>query len=633
MTLPHPWLSASPSSSRLNSNINSSSSSADSVNAQQSPAPAELAPIDVWAPAWPSCMTYCDGWLLLAVQGAQLQYNVLIKHSTSQQQHARADAEEETRVVLDPQYSIVRLACSGGWVYVQASSTLVNPMQLLVLDLARLQHNRTLQMRANRNMYGVNEHDGLLLTGVPTGSSLTLLDARSGELRAELGGSIPDLWLLAAALSPHTSGQVTVADDTSQAIVGLHDNKTAWSTPFPKADRLQLGSLTVDQHGQYAYALYGGYVQTVPTLMFVQYELSNGQQAAALHINLTGDDTWNIGTFVQAGHEPGQLFIVHYPDAAIATLNVSSAEVQPSFELSQHKALPEPTELATSSGELLYAATNGPQGFVVLNATGQMVATVAVADLDCRVTPYQAMTIDRLSGDVLLPLCNGSLSIYDQLGRHRSSAVLGDGTCVPVAAAPGPNNTVYVVCWPHGWTQLTQYHRQTGKQLGVVSSNSTHFLQDVQVDAVDGGLWATASDDDRVPGANGTSYIIRWAANHTLLSTWSIVPANGGFPYCYDAMQLAVDREHGRIALVVNYFKASSIDVLASYLLFFDIETGALLPYQFTYPDGDYPAGVAVTSGQGQLSRLFASSPAINGVLVFEQPPRTSSAHGVVAAQ
>ena len=583
-------------------------------------------------------MAYCDGWLLLAVQGVQLQHNVLIKHSTQQQQHedgvhALAQTQsDEQRVVLDPQYDIEQLTCSGGWVYVQATSTLVNPMQLLVLDLAHLQHNRTLQVRANMNLYGVNEHDGLLLAGAPTGNELALLDSRSGELLGVVGGSIPDLWLLEAALNPHTSGQVTVADDTSQSIVGLQNNKTAWSTPFPQADHLQLGCLTVDQHGQYAYSLYAGYVQTVPQLMFVQYELSSGQQTAALHVNLTGDDTWSIGTFVAAGQPTGQLFVVHYPDAAIATLNVSSGSVRPSFEVSQHAALAYPTELATNGGELLYAATNGPQGFVVLNETGQTVAEVALRQLDCNVTPDQAMAVDRLSGDVLLPLCNGTLSVYDRLGRHRSSVVLGDGTCIPIAAAPGPNSTVYVVCWPHAWTQLTQYDRRTGKQVGVVSSNSTHQLQDVQADAVDGSLWATAGDDDRVQGANGTAYIIHWAANHTLLFSWPVVPASGGYPHYYSAMQLAVDREHGRIALVVYYVRAPSIQFIASYLLFFDIDTGAVLPYQFTYPDGDSPVGVAVTPGPGHLKRLYASSPAVNGVLVFEQPPRTAPA-GVVAAE
>jgi DNA-binding beta-propeller fold protein YncE len=234
-----------------------------------------------------------------------------------------------------------------------------------------------------------------------------------------------------------------------------------------------------------------------------------------------------------------------------------------------------------------------------------------------RVGGIQDIAVDG-DGRLYVPHCNGSLLVYS--AHYELLQVVGFGKNVqPVAVSPTAGAATVFIVDLNDPAALSEYDLKTGQRIRTLQAGADAALRDVEVDVVNGSVWATDATASRV---------YHWAADGSLLSLFNRSSPSAAL--FRSPFYLAVDRTHGQLLLSEQTTNVSSLAVTAS-LLWLDAETGAELD-RFTFPAvaDDFAMGVAVTEDGASVYVAATPNPRDFGiyrpVYVFNDAKETVTA-------
>ena len=428
-------------------------------------------------------------------------------------------------------------------------------------------------------LFGVDKTGQMLLTSLPFSGNpyygFTLMDAKTGQVTGQVDGGSTDLLVNGGALV-HTAGEsVTMVafDYHHWQLIGIAENNTRlFNTSFP--DNATFSWMIAAGRFIHVLCSIGGDVSAV-----IHYELHSGQQLSVTMV----DSTYLPDAIISSSSSPRSILFCDDNTATVFQLNEDGGVIE-IFAVRNPPFLSSPSGLATLPQRMLIVGTNlYPQGFVVLNSTGYQVGPRVHVDVSmCPIVPWQDVARTK-DGYILLPICNGSLAVYDEHLVHIRTLDLGRSV-LPRAVSPSATGKSVYITDDNRLTMLTEYDLQTGQEVRVLQANASSALIDVEVDQADGSIWATDS--------NPTALIFHWSQNGTLITVWDFSAWNPNA--IAEWHYLTVDSAHQRLLVTVDLWTMDRHHILGSYLLWLDSNTGSVL-YNYAYSAYQPASGVGVT--------------------------------------
>ena len=535
-------------------------------------------PSAVWSATLPKGALYHSRSGLLFIFGtAETDYAYTLFKVTS-------SGERLASLELNSSLAILSIAASDSSLFALALnlSNETAPYQLFEVDIASFTLLHSLRAPSwMQLLLAVDAAGQTIFAAKRWGSQVVRLDARTLQQQSVYTGSRKSLQVWGGGWTP--SSVLIVLDVRAQAVIAINasDDSVLWSSPLP-ADLRQYSAFAVATDGSFAFLLYvrrnssGGICNT-----FALYDLSSGRQTATSCV----DPAVLINLDFTGAARAGDVTLIDYGDRSVCLLRNGS--VLSRFQVTEHPLLPLPCDIAvtgTGDAQRIFVMTRDA-GITELSPSGQLVAQLPIDTSGCprrSIRGIQDIAVDG-AGRLYVPHCNGSLLVYS--AQYELLQVVSFGKDVlPTAVSPTAGAATVFIVDLNRPAALSEYDLKTGERLRTLQAGADAALRDVEVDVLNGSVWATDAN---------ASCVYHWAADGSLLSLFNRSSPSDAL--LHSPYYLAVDRANGQLLLSEQTINVSSLAVSAS-LLWLDAATGAELD-RFTFPAlaKDLAMGVAVT--------------------------------------
>ena len=490
---------------------------------------------------------------------------------------------------IDASVQLSGFATSGSTVTALLIDPLYGNVYLTSYDPLTCSTTSSATIKYPTNLLAVDRSAKLAMTS--TGGQLAVLSSlQSGERQLVLSNSS---WagVVAGALANSQAWVGYVTLDAQQRVKGhvaVYTPELAFTVELPSRFQQSIvEGISLDAEGKYAYVFYLGLTRQAEELGIGQYSTADGSLVAELSLSL---EELIPSTAPIAGANAGE--VVYMSGNQLVTL---SANGTTAVEVGKYPLLAFPSDVAvTMDGDVLVALTAAMQ-IVKLNSSGQIVYEYDAQMPDCSQEPFLDVAAGR-GGEVLMPLCNGTVVIFGRDGAVAASVNTGDST-LPRGIAAGPRDTFFFTD-DNNKAEVTHMTRD-GTVARTFTAAAAQWLFSVKYSLRDDTVYAT----DVLGG-----FIYGWAVNATGEPTLKLdVSAATGVPMT-EVYSLAIDHAHSQMVV-------STITQSGSALVWFDIATQRPAGKNYSFVGGE-ATGVAVSMDG---SRVYANDLFNSAVYVFHQ--------------
>ena len=458
-----------------------------------------IEPSAVWASVTPACVVYSRQYLFVTAWIGSGDSQVVYKVDATTWTVA-ANASFNSMWVVESMYAshsslfmlVVDLSVGKVW-------------RIVEVEQDSLRVVSTVEMPYPLLLLGVDAAGGVLCTTVEKSSEVVWLNASTGARLAVHTGGLKQLQVVNGVFSPTTMDMLILDAGLSLHRVAA-DDQLVYSISLS----IDVRALAVDEQGVYFYVM-----SDDNAWVFAQYEWSTGQPTGI--VNVVQTDQFFPFDQLSAAAAPGDVYFVDAESSGVVLLHRNTTS---SLVLSPYTELDQPFHVtAVIDGRILVSQVE-PWGFIVLNATGQLVNVVEVGDpisLGCPYPwPLPDMAVVDETGEVLVNLCNGSIAVLDATLTVTRYIDLELGTVPSVIALTVDGSSAYIVdlAQPNA---IDQYELKDGKKLRTLSlplHNGT--AGDVEVDRADQSIWVTDYNN---------SCVVHYAVDGSILSVWPVLPS------------------------------------------------------------------------------------------------------------
>ena len=419
-----------------------------------------------------------------------------------------------------------------------------------------------------------------------TGKRLSLLyDPQWNAVTVALNPANGDVWIVTASTS-----------SVSIAVLAAGSNSTRFTVNLP-SNLLDIGSLSIDPAGQSAFLLYAAVNNNQLQFIIAQFSADSGQSVGSRVLPPSAQP----GRIIAAGARAGEVWWI---DSGILTL--SSAQGSSTIALGQYPAIASPSDVAVTAEGGVLVAENLPFRVVEFNATGGVVQSFPIVDelAICEQVPYMDIAVEA-SGNLLMPVCNSTILIFDRRTRAITRLYTGNGS-LPRAVSEGPHGSILFTddMDPSNLKQLARNGSIVRSWTSPLSGGqllSAHYVNSTQE------AWVVD---------NTASVVLQWPLFHDApVKVWNLTAVYGRRVHPWAAV---VDLVHGQLIVT-----AGSGDLSAAWVLWLDLSGRP--QYNFSFPLSPALPFVIATglALSPDCSRVYATDFIAGAVYVFDNEQRS----------